>query len=138
MSHEALIIKEKSLMTEPKVKDKTLVIGASTNESRYSNIAVKRLLLFKHKVRALGLKKAFIDEIPIVKDKIIFDDIDTVTMYVGPQNQKEYYQYIIDLHPRRVIFNPGTENQEFYDLLDNANIEHFEACTLVLLSTGQF
>ena len=120
------------------IKDKTLVIGASTNESRYSNLAIKRLKLFHHEIRAFGLREGMVDGIPIIKEATIFEDVDTVTLYVGPDNQSAYYQYVIDLKPRRVIFNPGTENPDFYKLLDEAGIEHFEACTLVMLNTGQY
>jgi len=69
---------------------------------------------------------------------IDFQNIDTVTLYLNPKNQKEYYQQIVDLNPRRVIFNPGTENPEFYEILENAGIEVEVACTLVLLATGQY
>ncbi|MCB0646771.1 MAG: CoA-binding protein [Saprospiraceae bacterium] len=119
-------------------KNKTLVIGASTNPSRYSNMAINRLLLFKKGVRALGLRKGEVNGIEIETEKVEFDDIDTVTLYIGPQNQPEYYDYVVSLHPKRVIFNPGTENTTFYQILDQAGIEHFEACTLVLLNTGQY
>lgn len=119
-------------------KNKTMVIGASTNTSRYSNLAVHRLRLFKHEVVAIGLREGVIDEVPIVTTHDMRDDIATVTMYVGPQNQGLYYDYILALKPKRVIFNPGTENPEFYKILDNSKIDHFEACTLVLLNTGQF
>lgn len=124
--------------TATSIKDKTLVIGASTNPSRYSNMAINRLQLFKKGVRALGLRTGEVGETQIINEKIPFHDIDTVTMYVGPQNQPDYYDYIIDLKPRRVIFNPGTENPELYAKLDEVGIEHFEACTLVMLNTGQY
>lgn len=124
--------------TQTLEKNKTLVIGASTNPSRYSNMAINRLLLFKKGVRALGLRKGEVNGIEIETEKVEFDDVDTVTLYIGPQNQPEYYDYVVSLRPRRVIFNPGTENIAFYQILDQAGIEHFEACTLVLLNTGQY
>lgn len=124
--------------TQTLEKNKTLVIGASTNPSRYSNMAINRLLLFKKGVRALGLRKGVVNGIEIETEKVEFDDVDTVTLYIGPQNQSEYYDYVVSLHPRRVIFNPGTENIAFYQILDKAGIAHFEACTLVLLNTGQY
>ena len=64
-----------------------------------------------------------------------YKNIDTVTLYLNPKRQEEYYDYIISLQPRRVIFNPGTENMEFIKLLKNNQIESEIACTLVLLST---
>ena len=117
---------------------KTLVIGASVNESRYSNMAMKRLKFFHHEVVAIGLKEGMVDQIPIGTNLTPFTDIDTVAMYVGPQKQAAYYDYIVSLQPKRVIFNPGTENDEFYEILKAHNIPYFEYCTLVLLNTGQF
>ncbi len=96
---------------------KTLVIGASLKPTRYSNIAINRLTLYKHPVVALGLRKGEVAGIPIETEKIPFKGIDTVTLYLNPQRQAEYYDYIISLNPKRVIFNPGTENPEFYSLL---------------------
>jgi len=117
---------------------KTLVIGASENPERYSNKAIRSLVDHNEEVVAIGLKKGNVAGIPFDADKKVFDDIDTVTLYVGPKNQTEYYQYILGLKPRRVIFNPGTENPEFIDKLSAAGIYTEIACTLVLLSTGQY
>lgn len=117
---------------------KTLVIGASENPERYSNKAIRALLSHNHEVIALGLKKGTVEGVVFHTEKIQFENIDTVTMYVGPQNQPEYYSYIINLKPRRVIFNPGTENPEFIAQLKSAGIYPEIACTLVLLATGQF
>ncbi|WP_026777134.1 CoA-binding protein [Polaribacter sp. Hel_I_88] len=120
------------------MKNKTLVIGASTNPNRYSNIAIKRLLDKNIAVVALGLRKGKVLDVAIDNEKVDYKNIDTVTLYLNPKRQEEYYNYIISLQPRRVIFNPGTENMEFVKLLKNNQIESEIACTLVLLSTNQY
>jgi predicted CoA-binding protein len=120
------------------VKKKTLVLGASVNPSRYSYLAIKKLTDHNHPVVAIGRKKGKVDNIEIETSLILFDDIDTVTLYLNPQNQKAYYDYIISLDPRRIIFNPGTENEELAGLAMQKGIIPQEACTLVLLSTGQY
>lgn len=117
---------------------KTLVIGASENPERYSNKAIRALLTHHHEVVALGLKKGSVLGIEIYTQKEAFEDIDTVTLYVGPQNQSGYYDYIIGLKPRRVIFNPGTENPEFIAKLESVGIYPEIACTLILLATDQY
>ena len=117
---------------------KTLVIGASLKEVRYSNIAIKKLRNFKHSVVAIGLRKGQIDDVQIETEMIPFEELDTVTLYLNPKRQESYYNYIISLQPKRVIFNPGTENHGFYKLLSAEGIAYEEACTLVLLSTGQY
>ena len=117
---------------------KTLVIGASLNPSRYSNIAINRLSQAGHSVVAVGLREGIVAGITIKKEKENFKDIDTVTLYINAKRQPDYYDYIVSLNPKRVIFNPGTENAEFYDLLEKSNIEYEVACTLVLLSTDQY
>ncbi|MFM6926258.1 MAG: CoA-binding protein [Ferruginibacter sp.] len=117
---------------------KTLVIGASENPARYSNMAINRLKNHQHPVVAIGNKKGNVAGIPVGTEKIQLEDIDTVTLYINPAIQKEYYNYIISLHPKRIIFNPGTENDELAELAEKNNIKPVEACTLVLLSTGQY
>lgn len=117
---------------------KTLVIGASLKAERYSNIAIKRLRSYKHEVKAYGLKVGKVEAVAIDTDLIDYDAIDTVTLYLNPQRQEDYYDYVINLKPKRVIFNPGTENAEFYNLLKQNNIEFEVACTLVLLATNQY
>jgi predicted CoA-binding protein len=117
---------------------KTLVIGASEKPERYSNKAIRALLLHHYPVVALGLKKGYVEGVTFHTEKEQFEHIDTVTLYIGPQNQPEYYSYIIGLKPRRVIFNPGTENPEFMAQLKSAGIYPEIACTLILLATGQF
>jgi uncharacterized protein len=112
---------------------KTLVIGASTNEERYSNMAIHRLHQKQHEVVAIGTKPGNVDGVYIETELKLYNDIHTVTLYINPTVQKDYYQYILDLHPKRVIFNPGTENETFKQLITEANIEAIEACTLVML-----
>ena len=121
-----------------KMVKKTLVLGASLNPDRYSNMAVKRLLLNNINVKAIGSKTGTIDKVLIEKDFINFNNIHTVTLYLNSVRQRDYYDYIISLNPKRVIFNPGTENEDFYLLLKNESIDYIEACTLVLLSTNQY
>jgi uncharacterized protein len=117
---------------------KTLVIGASPNPQRYSFLAVNNLREHHHPVVAIGRRQSKIADVDIVTDKENFKDVDTVTIYLNPANQKEYYDYILSLHPKRIIFNPGAENKELYDLAKANGIDPLEACTLVLLSTNQF
>jgi len=117
---------------------KTLIIGASENPARYSFLAANMLLANGHQIALLGKKPGFIKGIPIQTGHPELKEIDTVTMYIGPLNQPHLYQYIIDLHPRRVIFNPGTENEEFSSLLSAKDIQTEEACTLVLLRIGMY
>ncbi len=117
---------------------KTLVIGASENPDRYSNKAIKALVSHQHEVVAIGLRAGEVAGVAFNSEKKAFDAIDTVTLYVGPQNQPEYYSYILNLTPKRVIFNPGTENPEFIAKLESAGIYPEIACTLVLLATGQY
>ena len=117
---------------------KTLVIGASLNNDRYSNIAIRKLLKHNIDVEAIGYKNGNINNVRIANDLIKFDNIHTVTLYLNKFRQQDYYNYIISLNPDRVIFNPGTENQEFYKILNKNSIKYIEACTLVLLSTNQY
>ena len=117
---------------------KTLVLGASSNPSRYSNMAINRLVNKGHSVVGIGLKEEEVAGVKIHTKQIPLKNIDTVTLYMRPARQKEYYNYIISAQPKRVIFNPGTENPELYQLLKSNNIEVEVACTLVMLSTGQY
>jgi predicted CoA-binding protein len=117
---------------------KTLVFGASLKPSRYSYIAIKRLVDASQETEAFGAKEGSVAGVKISKRLDTFSDIDTITLYLNPARQKAYYKTILALKPRRVIFNPGTENPEFYELLKTAGIEVEIACTLVLLATGQY
>lgn len=117
---------------------KTLVIGASDNPQRYSYLAIEKLQNYNHPIVAIGRKQIEVLGVPVEKEKVHFSDVDTVTLYVSPKNQQEYYDYILSLKPKRVIFNPGTENPDFYEILKQNNIKYEEACTLVLLGTRQY
>lgn len=123
----------------------TLVLGASLKSNRYSHFAVQKLTKYKHEVYPVGLRAGEIDGVAVVtfesaiaqaqQHKAYFD---TVTLYLGPKHQESYMEYIISLAPKRVIFNPGTENPIFYKLLEENSIPYEIACTLVLLSTNQY
>ncbi len=119
---------------------KTLVIGGSENPARYSNMAIRSLR--RNGVEVMSFAKRMGKVVDVDVDiEIEFpekNDIHTVTMYVGAQRQSEYYSRIIELNPKRVIFNPGTENDEFTEMLENKGVEAIVACTLVMLSTGQY
>ncbi|PHS65608.1 MAG: CoA-binding protein [Flavobacterium sp.] len=117
---------------------KSLVIGASLNTSRYSYMAINRLVDKGHPVVAVGLREGIVAGVSIKKEKELFQKIDIVILYLNAKRQVDYYQYILSLKPNRVIFNPGTENPEFYRILDKNKISYEAACTLVLLSTGQY
>lgn len=117
---------------------KTLILGASTNPDRYSNIAAHRLVEHGHPIINVGVKHGEVAGVAIELPDILHDDIDTITLYLGPANQVPYYEYILKSNPKRLIFNPGTENPELETLAEEHGIETTEACTLVLLSTGQY
>jgi len=117
---------------------KTLVLGASLKLNRYSNMAVRRLLEHGFEVKALGNKKGKISEVEIDTSKELFENIHTITLYLNAKNQESYYDYILGLNPKRVIFNPGTENLELEKILTNNNIKFERACTLVLLSIESY
>ncbi|MDM1295523.1 CoA-binding protein [Sphingobacterium sp. N143] len=117
---------------------KTLILGASTNPSRYSNKAANMLQKHGHDIVNIGLSGGEVAGVPIEVKGKIYSDIDTITMYLSEQNQKNYYDYILATRPKRIIFNPGAENSELEQLAMENGIETERACTLVLLSTGQF
>ncbi len=117
---------------------KTMVIGASPNPERFSYKAVKLLLKYGHQVEAIGVKNGTIETLEIQKGLPNIDDIHTVSLYIGPFRQPEYYQYILDMNPKRILFNPGTENPELKSLAINAGIKVVEDCTLVMLNGGRF
>ncbi|GAC1426511.1 MAG: CoA-binding protein [Chitinophagaceae bacterium] len=117
---------------------KTLVLGASANPQRYSYLAVNRLRTHGHPVIAIGNKEGVIGDTPVITAHPDEKGVDTVTLYLNPQLQQQYYDYILSLHPRRIIFNPGAENDELKKLAAANGILPLEACTLVLLGTGQY
>ena len=117
---------------------KTLVFGASLKTERHSNLVVARLRASGIETVAFGPVAGEIYGVPIMTNPDQFDKIDTISLYMNPKRQMEFYDTIINLKPSRVIFNPGTENPEFYRLLANDRIAVEEACTLTLLATGQY
>lgn len=117
---------------------KTVVLGASTNPDRYSYLAVNRLKEHGHEVVPVGIKKGEVAGIPIINELDTIDNVDTVSLYVGPSHQAVYFDFILGLKPKRVIFNPGTYNEELIDLLEENKIEILDACTLVMLSANTY
>ena len=119
-------------------KKKTLVMGASTNSARYSYLAVKKLTAFNFPVVAFGKTPGQIGETHIETNWKDWQDIDTITLYLNAEHQKKYYPEILSLNPKRIIFNPGAENEELEELAKKQLINTLDACTLVMLSTGQY
>lgn len=117
---------------------KTVVIGASPNEARYSNMAVRKLLNYGHEVIALGIRKGKIKDTDIIVEQPKIEGVHTVTIYVGEQRQTDWQDYIINLNPKRIIFNPGTENSNFMEILQGKGINVLRACTLILLDADEF
>jgi predicted CoA-binding protein len=120
------------------MKKKTLVLGATPNPSRYAYIAANKLVAYGHPIVNVGIKTGEVANTVIEKPDTIHTDIDTITLYVGPQNQHDLYDYILNTHPKRIIFNPGTENDELKQLAEAKGIKTEEACTLVLLSINEY
>jgi predicted CoA-binding protein len=117
---------------------KTLVLGASDNPARYAYLAVERLLRHGHEVIPVGQREAVVKGLKIQSGKPPVENIDTITVYLNPTNQLTYYDYILSLKPKRIIFNPGTENPELEKMAEEKGIEAVEGCTLVMLSAGTF
>lgn len=117
---------------------KTLVLGASQKPERYSFLAIRSLRKHGIDVVAIGARQGKVDDVEIHTQMLQVDDIHTVTMYLGPNNQLSYYHYLLELKPKRIIFNPGTENPEFEKLAQQNGIEVVEGCTIVMLSNGTY
>ena len=117
---------------------KTLVLGASLKDWRASHDAVLRLAKAGHPVIAVGLREGKIGEVNVTKQLPSEKDFDTVTLYLNERNQKKYYDYILSLKPRRIIFNPGAENPELTHLAETEGIETLNDCTLIMLSAGLY
>lgn len=117
---------------------KTIVLGASPDPLRFSNKAVKSLIRHNHEVIPIGIREGRIAGKNIIIGKPVLDDIHTVALYLNPENQKEYYNYILKLSPRRVIFNPGTINGELIDLVKEHNIEPVVDCALIMLNNNKY
>ncbi len=117
---------------------KTLILGASANPARYSYLVANKLVRKGYPIVNVGRGDGKAGGVGIESPDVIYDDIDTITLYINPSNQKMYYDYILATKPKRVVFNPGTENEELVQLLKDNNISFIEACTLVMLNTGQY
>ncbi|MBS1490780.1 MAG: CoA-binding protein [Bacteroidetes bacterium] len=119
---------------------KTIVIGATNNPTRYAYLAAERLLEKGIEFIPVGIKKGTVlgKEILDLKKKPAVDGVHTITLYINPSHQPEWYEYLLSLKPKRIIFNPGTENPEFEKLAQEHHIETTEACTLVLLASHQY
>jgi len=117
---------------------KTLVLGGSLKEERYSNKAIKALRAAGHETLSIGLREGLVADVKIEKERLAFEDVHTVSMYLGAARQEEYYDYILSLKPSRIIFNPGAENPELSLLAEKAGIEVLNACTLVMLSLKNY
>lgn len=117
---------------------KTVVLGATPEPSRYAYKAARMLLEYGHEMVPVGIKKGDVFGKKIINDHAFIEEVDTITLYVGPQNQVDLYDYILSLKPRRIIFNPGTENEELFKRAKKNNIEIVIGCTLVMLSVGSY
>lgn len=119
---------------------KTVIVGATTNRGRYAHIAAEMLVEYGNEIVPIGIKKGEVlgKEILDIRSKPMIEDVDTITLYIGPVHQPEWYDYLISLRPKRIIFNPGTENRAFEKLIREKEIEALEACTLVLLRSNQY
>lgn len=119
---------------------KTVIVGASPNPARYSYLAAGMLSEHGHEIVPVGIRRGEVagKQILNIREKPAIADVDTVTLYIGPQRQPEWYDYILSLKPKRVIFNPGTENDEFINMVNDHGIEALEACTLVMLRSRQY
>lgn len=120
------------------MKRKTLVLGASQNPSRYGYIATERLSRAGHEVIAVGKRDGKIGNTTIHAQQVADDDVDTVTLYLNPTNQIPYYNYILSLNPRRIIYNPGTENPDLMKQAEENGIQNIVGCTLVMLASRQY
>lgn len=137
VSTDCLPTFNKAFLMEKTTKT-TVILGASPKSDRYSFMATERLANHGHPVFPIGIKAGQIGQHEIITDRPSISHVDTVTLYLNPTNQEDWKEYIFSLQPKRVIFNPGTENPAFENALRHQNIEALEACTLVLLSTGLY
>ncbi len=116
----------------------TVILGASSNPDRYSFLATEKLARYGHDVYPIGIRSGNINGIEIITGKPELKGIDTITMYLSAVNQKDWYNYIFSIHPKRIIFNPGAENPELERLATEKGISVVNACTLVMLSIGNY
>jgi predicted CoA-binding protein len=120
------------------MKKKTVVLGATDNPDRFAYRAAHSLVRHGHEIEPVGIKHGMVAGKEIINDKRPIADVDTVTLYVGSRNLPEWYNYIMDLNPRRIIFNPGTEDDELVRLAEEKGIQTVEGCTLIMLSAGMY
>ena len=125
-------------MVKENERKKTLVLGGSVKPQRFANKAIIKLREYGHPVVSVGLREGKVLDVDIQTGTPDFKEIHTITLYLGPRNQPQYYPYILSLKPKRIIFNPGTENAELFDLAIKNNILVVEYCTLILLDTNTF
>lgn len=123
-----------------KDQKKTVIIGATPNPARYAYRAAQMLTSYGHPIVPLSIKRGTVagEEIQDLRSKPAINDVDTVTLYIGPRNQPEWYDYILSLAPKRIIFNPGTENSSFIQLARERGIEPVTGCTLIMLQVGTY
>lgn len=126
------------MSTDRALAKKTVVLGATPNPTRYAYAAVLRLQREGIEAVPVGIRKGEIDGTTILRDQPDIEDVDTVTLYLNPQRQQAYYDYILSLQPKRIIYNPGTENPELMKLAQEHGIENEVACTLVMLASGSY
>jgi uncharacterized protein len=119
---------------------KTVIIGATPDRSRYAYLAAQMLSQYNHDFVPVSIKTGEVmgRQILDLRQKPVIAGVDTITLYIGPQNQLQWYDYLLDLKPKRIIFNPGTENPELQAMAEEKGIEVLEACTLVMLRSGQY
>lgn len=117
---------------------KTLILGATPNPQRYAYLAANKLIHHGHEIVNVGIKQGELAGVEILNGMPDLKDIDTVTLYVGARHQAPYYDWLLGLKPRRIVFNPGTENPELSKLARAQGIETLPACTLVMLGSGQY
>ena len=122
------------------MNSRIVIVGATPNEHRYAFMAGEMLVRYGHKILPIGIKKGelFGETIQNIRKFPVIVDVDTITMYIGKRHQREYYDYLLSLKARRIIFNPGTENPEFYKKINDTSTELVEGCTLVMLRSGEF
>ena len=117
---------------------KTVVLGATPNPERYAYLATQRLAKYGYEVVPVGIKKGSIGNLEIQQGEPMLEEVDTITLYLGAEHQRPAYDYILSLHPKRIIFNPGAENPELSKMANAQGIETVEGCTLVMLSIGVY
>jgi len=126
------------MTTSGALAKKTVVLGATPNPTRYANRAVHRLQREGIETVPVGIRRGEIDGTTILNDQPEIAGVHTITLYLNPQRQRAYYDYILSLHPQRIIYNPGTENPELMQLAAERGIENEVACTLVMLASGSY